>query len=52
VKVIRPEPATAIRTTADLQKVLARMKSGDYVSLLVYSVVAKGTRVVNLRIAE
>jgi serine protease Do len=54
VKVIRPEPATAIRSAADLQKVLARMKSGEYISLLVYAQTqtGPGTRVVNLRIGE
>ncbi|HEY5490373.1 MAG TPA: PDZ domain-containing protein, partial [Gemmatimonadaceae bacterium] len=54
VKVIRPEPSTAIRSTADLQKVLARMKSGDYISLLVYALGPNGggTRVVNLKVAE
>ncbi len=51
VKVIRPEPATVIRATADLQKTLARMKGGDYLSLLVYRV-GVGTRVVNLKIGE
>jgi serine protease Do len=55
VKVIRPEPQTTIRTNADLQKVLAKMKDGDYISLLVYAQAqggTVGTRVVNLRIGE
>ncbi len=54
VRVIRPEPATTIRTAADLQKVLSRMKDGDYISLLVYSQTQSGpgTRVVNIRIGE
>jgi len=54
VKVIRPEPSTAIRSTADLQKVLSRMKTGDYISLLVYALGPNGggTRVVNLKLAE
>ncbi len=54
VRVIRPEPATAIRTMADLQKVLARVKDGEYVSLLVYAQTqtGPGTRVVNIRIGE
>ncbi|MBI5600627.1 MAG: Do family serine endopeptidase [Gemmatimonadetes bacterium] len=54
VRVIRPEPATAIRTMADLQKVLARVKDGEYVSLLVYAQTQSGpgTRVVNIRIGE
>ena len=54
VKVIRPEPAATIRTVADLQRVLSRMKDGDYISLLVYAVTQSGpgTRVVNIRIGE
>ena len=54
VRVIRPEPATTIRTAADLQKVLARVKDGEYISLLVYAQTQSGpgTRVVNIRIGE
>ncbi|MHB0963261.1 MAG: Do family serine endopeptidase [Gemmatimonadaceae bacterium] len=54
VRVIRPEPATTIRTAADLQKVLARVKDGEYISLLVYAQTqtGPGTRVVNIRIGE
>ncbi len=54
VRVIRPEPATTIKTAADLQKVLARVKDGEYVSLLVYAQTqtGPGTRVVNIRIGE
>ena len=54
VKVIRPEPQAVIHSMADLQRVLSRMKSGDYISLLVYGVSQSGpgTRVVNIRIGE
>jgi serine protease Do len=54
VRVIRPEPATAIRTSADLQRVLTRLKDGDYVSLLVYAQTrtGPGTRVVNIKVGE
>ncbi|MBW7933826.1 MAG: Do family serine endopeptidase [Gemmatimonadaceae bacterium] len=54
VKVIRPEPVTTIRTAADLQRVLSKLKDGDYVSLLVYAQTQQGpgTRVVNIRIGE
>ena len=54
VRVIRPEPATTIRTAADLQTVLARVKDGEYISLLVYrqTQTGPGTRVVNIRIGE
>jgi serine protease Do len=54
VRVIRPEPATAIRSATDLQKVLARVKNGEFISLLVYARTqnSSGTRVVNIRIGE
>lgn len=52
VRIIRPEPATFIKTAADLQKVIGKMKSGDYVSVLVYNTAQAGTRVVNLKIGE
>jgi serine protease Do len=54
VRVIRPEPATVIRTAADLQKVLTRVKNGEYVSLLVYAQTQQGpgTRVVNIRVGD
>ncbi len=52
VRIIRPEPAALVRTTSDLQKVVGKMKSGEYISLLVYSTNPAGTRVVNLRLAE
>jgi len=55
VKVIRPEPQATLKTNADLQRVLGRMKDGEYISLLVYAVSqngAPGTRVVNIRIGE
>jgi serine protease Do len=42
-----------VRTVADLQQVLATLKSGDVVSLRVYSTVEPiGPRVVNLRVSE
>jgi len=52
VRIIRPEPATFIKTAADLQRVVGKMKTGDYISLLVYNVQQAGTRVVNLKIGE
>jgi len=54
IKVIRPEPATTIHTVQDLQKVLAKMKDGQYISLLVYAQTQTGggTRVVNLRVGS
>jgi serine protease Do len=54
VRVIRPEPAATIRTAADLQKVLSRLKDGEYISLLVYAQTQSGpgTRVVNIKVGE
>jgi len=55
IKVIRPEPATTIHAVQDLQKVLAKMKDGEYISLLVYAQPpggVSGTRVVNLRVGN
>jgi serine protease Do len=49
VKVLNPMPH-AIRTVADLDSSISKLKNGDVVSLLVYNTQAKGTRVVNLRI--
>jgi serine protease Do len=48
--VIHPAPERPIRTAADLQQVLARMKSGDYLTLRVYSAAARQSRVVNMRV--
>ena len=49
VKVLNPMPH-AIRTVADLDSSISKLKTGDVVSLLVYNTQQKGTRVVNLRI--
>jgi hypothetical protein len=40
----------AIRTVSDLDTSISKLKSGDVVSLLVYNVQQKQSRVVNLRI--
>jgi serine protease Do len=40
----------AVRATGDLQQALASVKAGDFVSLNVYNMGTKQTRVVNLRI--
>jgi len=54
VRVIRPAPGAVIRSVADLQAAVTRVKDGDYVSLLVAgrSQTGWGTRVVNLRIGN
>jgi S1-C subfamily serine protease len=49
VRVLNPMPH-AIRTVADLDTSISKLKSGDVVSLLVYNTQQKQSRVVNLRI--
>jgi serine protease Do len=49
VKVLNPMPHS-IRTVADLDSSISKLKNGDVVSLLVYNTQAKQSRVVNLRI--
>ena len=48
-EVIYPE-RTPVRGVADLQRALAKLKDGDYVSLNVYQPSGQQTRVVNLRV--
>jgi hypothetical protein len=54
VAVLYPEPRHDVHSVADLQAAVSKVKSGDYVSLLVYSVGAQGqsgaTRVVSLHV--
>ena len=54
VKVVNPGPARAIRSVADLERVLSKLKSGDYVSLLVYNLSdqSRSTNVVNVRVED
>jgi serine protease Do len=49
VKVLNPMPHP-VRTVADLNSSISKLKAGDVVSLLVYNTQQKGTRVVNLRV--
>jgi serine protease Do len=50
-EVLYPAPRKEIRTTADLQSVLSKLKTGDYISLNVHSLApGAGDRVVNIRI--
>jgi serine protease Do len=49
VRVLNPMPH-AIRTVADLDSSISKLKNGDVVSLLVYNTQQKQSRVVNLRI--
>ena len=50
VAVLFPTPRKEIRNVADLQEVIGRIKSGEYVSLLVYDPRQQQTRVANLRV--
>jgi serine protease Do len=50
VRVLNPQPARDIRSTADLEGVLSRVRSGDYVTLLLYNVPQSATHVVTLRV--
>jgi serine protease Do len=52
VRVLNPQPARDIRSTADLESALSRLRPGDYVTLLTY-LLQQGegaTRVVTLRV--
>ena len=51
VRVLNPQPARDIRSTADLDGALSPVRSGGLVTLLVYNVQGEGgTRVVTLRV--
>ena len=52
VGVVNPEPRRTIRTAADLERALGKLGEGDFVSLLVYDIRGKQTRVVNLMIGD
>ena len=52
-EVLYPQPRRAIKSVADLQAVLSKLKTGDYISLNVHSLAqGAGDRVVNIRIGE
>ncbi|HEU4879538.1 MAG TPA: trypsin-like peptidase domain-containing protein [Gemmatimonadaceae bacterium] len=52
-EVLYPAPRRPVRSVADLQNVLSKLKTGDYVSLNVHSLAqGAGDRVVNIRIGE
>ncbi len=53
VEVLYPTPRRAIKSVTDLQAVVSGLKTGDYVSLLVFAIGPNGgNRVVNLRVGE
>ena len=50
-EVLYPGPRHPVRSVADLQSVLSKLKTGDYISLNVHSLSqGAGDRVVNIRI--
>jgi serine protease Do len=52
-EVLYPAPRREIRSAADLQAVLSKLKTGDYISLNVHSLAqGAGDRVVNIRIGD
>ncbi len=50
--VLFPGPRKSVRSMDDLSAVLEKLKPGDVVSLLVYNVRARGTRVVDLELGD
>ena len=51
VRVLSPQPARDVRSAADLESALSRVRTGDYVTLLLYFVQGEGsTRVVTLKV--
>lgn len=52
IGVLSPGPRRDIRAASDLQAVLARVSNGGYVSLTVYNVEVRQTRIVNLRVGD
>ncbi|HKV51184.1 MAG TPA: PDZ domain-containing protein, partial [Gemmatimonadaceae bacterium] len=52
VKVLDPRPAHDVRSVADLNETLSKLRDGDVISLLVFNPQLKGTHVVNLQIGE
>ena len=50
VRVLSPQPARDIRSGADLENVVSRLRTGDFVTLLLYNIQQGTTRVVTLRI--
>jgi serine protease Do len=50
VRVLNPQPARDIRSAADLESTLSRLRTGDFITLLLYNVQQDLTRVVTLRV--
>jgi serine protease Do len=52
VAVINPQPRRELRSSDDLQKALANVREGSYVSFMVYNLDQEQTRIVNLRVGR
>jgi hypothetical protein len=52
LSVINPQPRRELRSAEDLQRVLANVSEGSYVSFLVYNLDQEQTRIVNLRVGR
>jgi S1-C subfamily serine protease len=50
--VLYPGPRRAVRTTSDMSGVLERLRRGDVVSLLVYNIRQRATRVVDIELGD
>jgi serine protease Do len=50
--VINPTPRRELRTAADLQRVLNSARDGSYLSLMVYNLELRQSRIVNVRVGE
>ena len=52
VAMINPQPRRELKSAEDLQRVLAGVREGSYVSFMVYNVDFQQTRIVNLRVGK
>jgi S1-C subfamily serine protease len=54
VRILNPGPARAVKSVAELERAIGKMKEGEYISLLVYNLAdqSRTTNVVSIRIAE
>ncbi len=50
VEVLNPQPRHAVTSQSDLDKTINSLKSGQYVTLLIYNIDAQATRVESLRV--
>jgi serine protease Do len=50
VEVLNPAPRQPVKSQADLEKAIGKVRSGEFVSLLIYNLDGNQTRVENLRV--